>query len=196
MARPINLYQGGAPATFSQMGQGVAEGIGKVGELYARGISSIANSLGSGGGGGISGGGGGSRGGVGGGSGGGGGLMDYLAATKQAQGTVKGLGTLSEMIKDENMKKIFNQYLTDPSISDIDKANWGTNFLNNHIRHNYLMEIQGQKGLRQSPAVTFPNYTLGDEGEPYFGVGANNGLGGFDGGGYGDDGGDGGGSGD
>ena len=43
--KPIALYQGGAPATLSQMGQGVAEGIGRVGELYGAGISAIGKDI-------------------------------------------------------------------------------------------------------------------------------------------------------
>lgn len=43
--KPIALYQGGAPNAMAMMGHGVAEGIGKVGQLYAQGIMSASKDI-------------------------------------------------------------------------------------------------------------------------------------------------------
>lgn len=46
MAKPIDLYQGGAPGVFQQMGQGLAQAGANIGETWNKAYSSIGQSIG------------------------------------------------------------------------------------------------------------------------------------------------------
>jgi len=48
MAKPVNLYQGQAPAAMAQMGQGISQAGGAIGEMLMKGYAGLGQGLASG----------------------------------------------------------------------------------------------------------------------------------------------------
>jgi hypothetical protein len=109
--KPIALYQGGAPATFSQMGQGVAEGIGRVGELYGAGISAIGKEISKG----ID------------------AVFEYKQITDSANALKKAVKSLPD--DDYGSKSFMLSFLEDPRVSDLQKTKMGSELLSGAFRN-------------------------------------------------------------
>lgn len=114
MGKPINLYQGGAPSTFSQMGdssisRGIADAAKTVTEGISRGVGALA--------------------------------QGYLQG-KEAEGHVKSMEKMAGTITDLNIREPLLAYLRDTNISTSQKAKFGMDFFNEAIKNQYLMNIE------------------------------------------------------
>lgn len=133
--KPIPLYQGGAPATFSQMGQGVAEGIGRIGELYGAGISSIGKSISQG--------------------------IDAVSEYKQITDSANALKKAVKSLPDDDYgsKSFMMEFLDNPEISDAQKVRMGSGIMEGAIRNMFdirkiqetnrgRLDLQGMRGAQ------------------------------------------------
>jgi hypothetical protein len=143
--KPIALYQGGAPATLSQMGQGVAEGIGRVGELYAKGISGVSNAITS--------------------------AIGEYAQKQQINKSANALQKFASTLPSEegSVGQALQAYMSDPEISNLDKVRFGQSVIGDYFK-NMLdlrriqeanrgrMDLQGMRtsgGTTESSPISF-----------------------------------------
>ena len=141
--KPTALYQGGAPATFSQMGQGVAEGIGRVGELYAKGIGNVSNAITS--------------------------VIDDYAQKQQVNKSADALQKFANTLPAEegSVGQALQTYMSDPSVSNLDKVKFGQSVIGDYFKNMMdirkiqeanrgrldLQGMKGQGGAASSPVI-------------------------------------------
>lgn len=141
--KPIALYQGGAPATFSQMGQGVAEGIGRVGELYAKGISGVSNAITS--------------------------AIDEYAQKQQINKSAKALQEFVSTLpsEDGSVGQALQAYMSDPEMSNLDKVRFGQSVIGDYFKNMLdLRRIQETNKGRLDVAGMRAGGGGGEEGTP------------------------------
>jgi hypothetical protein len=112
MGKPINLYQGGAPSTFSQMGdssisRGIADAAKTVTEGISRGVGALA--------------------------------QGYLQG-KEAEGHVKSMEKMAKAISDKEIRDPLLAYLQDTNISTSQKAKFGMDFFSEAVKN--MMEMR------------------------------------------------------
>lgn len=117
--KPYSLYQGTAPQTFSMMGQGVAEGMGKIGELYGKGIQSIGQSIASG--------------------------MNAYMEDKDSGKTIKALEKTADLIQDPQQKSALLGFLKDDNLSNVQKAKMGSGLFNTLIDYGLKAQLQKEE---------------------------------------------------
>lgn len=111
------------PAAMSMMGQGVAEGIGKVGQIYGQGLASMGESIGKG----IT------------------AAAGMYAQGKEAEGNVKSMEKMAKTITDDKIREPLLAYLQDTNISTSQKSKFGMDFFNEAIKNQYLMNLEKEK---------------------------------------------------
>jgi hypothetical protein len=128
MAKPLNLYQGGAPVTFSQMGQGVAEGVGKIGQLYAQGILSGSKDI-----------------------------SDTISEYNKTNKSAAALKSFLDSLNDDESGVISaaKAMMENPEISNADKVRFGSDVVSRQIQNLFdLQKIKEQnKGRKDMQAL-------------------------------------------
>jgi hypothetical protein len=114
MGKPINLYQGGAPSTFSQMGDpSISRGIADAAKTVTEGISKGVGAL----------------------------AQGYLQG-KEAEGSVKSMEKMAKTISDDKIREPLLAYLQDTNISTSQKAKFGMDFFSEAVKNQYLMNLE------------------------------------------------------
>lgn len=111
------------PAAMSMMGQGVAEGISKVGQIYGQGLASMGEGIGKG----IT------------------AAAGMYAQGKEAEGSVKSMEKMAKTITDDKIREPLLAYLQDTNISTSQKAKFGMDFFSEAIKNQYLMNLEKER---------------------------------------------------